>query len=155
MELDVVSDWRGRPQSSVYPSGFTREAQSRHWLSLQVEIPLSPSQKKCSVFCPTKFILHTECPHLAENSVPMLPAARSLFRFFFSSSANSLRGRIQHCEIWNIATIKSRSSFQEYVTAFFFFFFPAQSPKFQLYNLQVWPTRTQKTLLCFNLLSIK
>lgn len=42
-----------------------------------------PPKKKHSVFCPTKLILHTECPHLAENSVPILPAARSLFRFFF------------------------------------------------------------------------
>lgn len=49
---DVVSGGRGQPQSSFYPSGFTGEAQSRHWFSLQVEIPLSRFQKNAQYFSP-------------------------------------------------------------------------------------------------------
>lgn len=35
---------------------------------------LSPS-RKCSIFCCTKLFPLTECQHLAENSILMLPAA--------------------------------------------------------------------------------
>lgn len=113
-----MSGWKGRLQSRVYPPGFTGEALSRHWLSLRVEIPFSLFPKKLlNIFAPPNSF-STHCVSvLAENSVPILPSVRSLFRFYPVAVQTPQGVQIQHCETWNIATIISRTSFQEYVTA--------------------------------------
>lgn len=73
--------------------------------------------QECPVFCCTnKLCLLTECEHLPENEILILPPERSVFRVWRMSNTNTTELWSQHCEMWNIMSIKNRSSFQEYVT---------------------------------------